>query len=136
MTGRRRFISVTPKEEIMLGKAGLDQVIAEHGTAMLSPGHPMVQRVQRIVDRLLAAMDPKLRGSGWRVHVIMAPSVVNAMVLPTGDIFVFTGILPVAKDDAGLAAILGHEVSRFFVPSVLFALSGMIVVFNSWQSII
>lgn len=36
----------------------------------------------------------------------------NAFVLPNGKIAVFTGILPVAKNEAGLAAILGHEVAH------------------------
>lgn len=112
ITGRSRFISVGTKEEQILGSAGLDQIIKEHGTNMLSPSHPIVRRVQTIVDRLLKALDPELRGNerAWRVHVINS-SLVNAMVLPTGDIFVFTGIIPVAQDDAGLAAIIGHEVS-------------------------
>ena len=34
----------------------------------------------------------------------------NAFVLPNGDIFVFTGILPFAKDKDGMAAVLAHEV--------------------------
>lgn len=34
----------------------------------------------------------------------------NAFALPGGKIAVYTGIFPVAKNEAGLAAILGHEV--------------------------
>ncbi|TLY39854.1 MAG: peptidase, partial [Nitrospirae bacterium] len=33
----------------------------------------------------------------------------NAFALPGGKIAVYTGIFPVAKNEAGLAAILGHE---------------------------
>jgi len=36
----------------------------------------------------------------------------NAFVIPGGKVFVFTGILPVAKNDDGLAAILGHEIAH------------------------
>lgn len=36
----------------------------------------------------------------------------NAFVLPNGDIFVFTGIMPFAKDKDGLAAVLAHEVTK------------------------
>jgi len=35
----------------------------------------------------------------------------NAFALPGGKIAVYTGIFPVAKNEAGLAAILGHEVT-------------------------
>ncbi|MGL5112051.1 MAG: M48 family metallopeptidase [Flavobacterium sp.] len=37
---------------------------------------------------------------------------VNAWCLPGGKIVVYTGILPVTKDDAGLATVMAHEVSH------------------------
>lgn len=37
---------------------------------------------------------------------------VNAWCMPGGKIVVYTGILPFTKDDAGLATVLGHEVSH------------------------
>ncbi|KAI9456016.1 hypothetical protein BJY52DRAFT_1277558 [Lactarius psammicola] len=49
-------------------------------------------------------------GSGkkeWNLLVVNDQKVVNAMAAP-GTVVVFTGILPVAKDEQGLAAILGH----------------------------
>lgn len=46
-----------------------------------------------------------------QVFVIDQP-VPNAFVLPGGKIFVFTGILPIAKNQAGLAAVLSHEMSH------------------------
>src|SRR5262249_24645643 len=36
----------------------------------------------------------------------------NAFCMPGGKVAVYTGILPVTRDDAGLAAVLGHEVSH------------------------
>jgi predicted Zn-dependent protease len=36
----------------------------------------------------------------------------NAFVLPGGKVFVYTGILPIAQTDDGLAAILGHEIAH------------------------
>jgi predicted Zn-dependent protease len=44
--------------------------------------------------------------------VINAPKTVNAAAIAGGRILVYTGILPVARDDAGLAAIIGHEVGH------------------------
>jgi hypothetical protein len=43
----------------------------------------------------------------WNLLVVNDKKVVNAMAAP-GTVVVFTGILPVAKDEQGLAAILGH----------------------------
>ncbi|KAH9938786.1 peptidase family M48-domain-containing protein [Epithele typhae] len=47
----------------------------------------------------------------WRLYVVDAPGIPNAMVT-YGFIVVFTGILPIAKDEHGLAAILGHEIAH------------------------
>ncbi|MBI3637995.1 MAG: M48 family metallopeptidase [Candidatus Rokubacteria bacterium] len=47
----------------------------------------------------------------WEFNVIEDKQV-NAFCLPGGKVAVYTGILPVTRDDAGLAAVLGHEVSH------------------------
>jgi metalloendopeptidase OMA1, mitochondrial len=47
----------------------------------------------------------------WEVHLIDSPQR-NAFVLPGGKVFVFTGLLPIVKDENGLAAVLGHEIAH------------------------
>jgi predicted Zn-dependent protease len=44
--------------------------------------------------------------------LLNAPDTVNAAAIAGGRIIVYSGILPVAKTDAGLATILGHEVGH------------------------
>lgn len=46
----------------------------------------------------------------WDVAVIKDVKTKNAFALPGGKIAVYTGIFPVAENEAGLAAIIGHEV--------------------------
>lgn len=48
----------------------------------------------------------------WEVYVIKDDNTKNAFVLPGGKIFVFTGILPVCKNDDGLASVMGHEIAH------------------------
>src|SRR5947208_12875181 len=48
----------------------------------------------------------------WIVTFIMHKQTRNAFALPGGKIAVYTGIFPIAKNEAGLAAILGHEVTH------------------------
>ena len=47
----------------------------------------------------------------WEFKVLDEPQV-NAFCLPGGKVAVYTGILPITRDDAGLAAVLGHEVAH------------------------
>ena len=66
--------------------------------------------VQRVSDRIIDAAG--LRGKyNWQTVVIKAREP-NAFVMPNGKIVVFTGLLPVAKNEAGLAAVIGHEVAH------------------------
>ncbi len=46
----------------------------------------------------------------WEVTVIKDDKTMNAFALPGGKIAVYTGIFSVAKTEAGLAAVMGHEV--------------------------
>jgi predicted Zn-dependent protease len=47
----------------------------------------------------------------WEYHLVQN-DVPNAWCMPGGKIVVFSGILPITKNEAGLAAVLGHEISH------------------------
>ena len=71
--------------------------------------------VQRVADRIietakLSKYADSARRFDWQVTVFDDDKTRNAFALPGGKIAVYTGIFPVAKNEAGLAAILGHEV--------------------------
>ncbi|RMZ90736.1 hypothetical protein DV736_g2035, partial [Chaetothyriales sp. CBS 134916] len=125
-TGRWRFNIVSPELEKQMAAASYDEILAQFGSQILPADHPYTILTARVVERLLPASglansgsDGSGNGSGsgsgddeWRVHVIDEPSQMNAFVIPGGKVFVFTGILPVAQDEAGLATILGHEIAH------------------------
>ncbi len=52
-----------------------------------------------------------LDGYAWEYKLVESKDV-NAWCMPGGKIVVYSGILPITKDDAGLATVLGHEVSH------------------------
>lgn len=71
--------------------------------------------VQRVAARIVEAAKHSKYGEtaktfDWEVTVIKDDKTMNAFALPGGKIAVYTGIFPVAKNEAGLAAIMGHEV--------------------------
>ena len=70
----------------------------------------IVQNVQEVTNKLIDASGYRAKAK-WEVFVIKSKEA-NAFVLPNGKIFVFTGILPIAANDAGLAAVIGHEISH------------------------
>ncbi|MDR1877460.1 MAG: M48 family metallopeptidase [Flavobacteriaceae bacterium] len=53
-----------------------------------------------------------LDGYEWQFVLIDDPKTVNAWCMPGGKVAVYTGILPVCKDDTGLAVVLGHEIAH------------------------
>ena len=73
-----------------------------------------VEPVNRVAERIIeATKDSKYAEFAekfvWEVSVIKDDKTKNAFALPSGKIGVYTGIFPVAKNEAGLAAVLGHE---------------------------
>jgi predicted Zn-dependent protease len=64
-----------------------------------------------ITRALTADQKSKVGVKDWEIVVFKDPTA-NAFALPGGKIGVHTGIIPVAKTDAQLAAVLGHEVGH------------------------
>lgn len=64
--------------------------------------------VQRVSDRIAKASGENF---DWEVILIDSPEV-NAWCMPGGKMAVYTGILPVLKTEAALAAVMGHEVAH------------------------
>ncbi|MEK7852360.1 MAG: M48 family metallopeptidase, partial [Planctomycetota bacterium] len=57
-------------------------------------------------------MEKDLQNYHWEFNLIEDDKTVNAFCMPGGKIAVYTGILPVTKDDTGLAVVMGHEVAH------------------------
>ena len=118
-TGRWRFIDVGPLDEWKMGQEAYRSVLQQYNGRILpswSVQHAQVNRVaQRIIQACRYLDIHRAQGappSQWTVHVVNDPRQKNAFVLPGGHIFVFTGILPVCENDAGLATVLAHEVAH------------------------
>lgn len=76
-----------------------------------------VEPVERVAARIIEAAKQSqyaetAKQFDWQVSVIKDDKTQNAFALPGGKIAVYTGIFPVAQNEAGLAAILGHEVTH------------------------
>lgn len=54
----------------------------------------------------------RVAGYKWEFNVVNDSKTINAWCMPGGKVMVYTGILPVTKDEAGLAVVMGHEVAH------------------------
>ena len=68
-------------------------------------------QVQRVASRIEAVAARDKPAFVWKV-TLLRKNVANAYCLPGGKIVVYSGILPLTKNDAGLATVLGHEVAH------------------------
>jgi metalloendopeptidase OMA1, mitochondrial len=64
--------------------------------------------VQRVAKRIAAASGENFQ---WE-YVLLENPEPNAWCMPGGKIAVYTGIMPILKTEAALAAVLGHEVAH------------------------
>ncbi len=52
-----------------------------------------------------------LQGYQWEFNLVNSNEV-NAWCMPGGKVVVYTGILPVTQNEAGLAVVMGHEIAH------------------------
>jgi predicted Zn-dependent protease len=105
-TGRRQIQLVSPNEEAQMGVQSFKEIV---GKATLSTDPQINAMVQRVGSRIAAVTD---LGYQWEFRVIQDDKQANAFALPGGKVAVYTGMLPITRDEAGLAAVLGHEIAH------------------------
>lgn len=107
VTGRRQFNMFSLEQDRQLGADAYADALKQSKLVKTGPHY---EQVKRVVERLVPVVDDP--GFQWEFNVIDDPQTVNAWCMPGGKIAVYTGILPVAQDDAGLAVVLGHEIAH------------------------
>jgi predicted Zn-dependent protease len=106
LTGRRQFIIISAGEEMQLGLSEFSKLKQKLPASRDAAANAMLQRVGRRV-----AAVAELPGAQWE-FVLFESAEPNAFCLPGGKVGVYTGILPITKDEAGLATVIGHEVAH------------------------
>lgn len=107
-TGRAMRVAMSTEQEQALGLQSYQQVLSQSNVVTSGPE---LELVQRVASRLAGAVGSSASGFDWQVSLIDSPQA-NAFCLPGGKIAVFTGILPLTQDEAGLAAVMGHEMAH------------------------
>jgi predicted Zn-dependent protease len=119
-TGKQDFNIVSNDQIFPTAFQQYDQFLKEN---KVIKGTADAQRVTNVGQKIKAAAEKYLNANGyqgylngyaWEYNLVQDPAV-NAWCMPGGKIVVYTGILPITKDDAGLATVMGHEVAHALV---------------------
>lgn len=119
ITGRQQF-NIVP--DSLINSMSFQSYTEFLGQHKLSGNTEQSQMVSRVGTRVQAAVErycvehycsEKLEGYKWEFNLVDDPNV-NAWCMPGGKVVVYTGMMPVAKDDAGLAVVMGHEIAHAF----------------------
>jgi predicted Zn-dependent protease len=105
-TGRQQLLLISPAQEAELGLKAFSQIKAKE-PAVKSGGDAQLVRK---VGRRIAAVAP-LPDAEWE-FVLFDDDTPNAFALPGGKVGIYTGILPITQNEAGLATVIGHEVAH------------------------
>jgi predicted Zn-dependent protease len=118
LTGRKQFNAVSDAEVNQSAAASYTQLLSDPKTTVIRNGAD-AQRVRAIGARLSSAIERYLNTNGysnqynfkWEFNLIQSKEV-NAWCMPGGKVAVYSGILPVTQNDAGLATVLAHEIGH------------------------
>ena len=127
-TGEKAHYGATAEEEVQLGAQAFQQVVGEANAqgALLPPDAQVSRQIREIAQRLVARV-PQVTADlaaqygqqaptdhqsfQWDVAVIQSDQA-NAFCLPGGKMAVYTGLLPLAKNQDAMAVVMGHEIAH------------------------
>lgn len=120
LTGRSRLSLIDDSQLQQQAAVGYSQLLSDPKTKVVSSNSVETQRVKRIGANIAAAVTQYMNANGygeqikgykWEFNLIESPEI-NAWCMPGGKVAVYTGILKITKDDAGLATVMGHEIAH------------------------
>ncbi|RYZ18861.1 MAG: M48 family peptidase [Chitinophagaceae bacterium] len=117
---KRSQLKLLPESELQsMGKQQYSQFLNQSKVISAS-GDRDAEMVRRVGQRLVSAINTYYKQNGWQSRLegynweynLVRDDQVNAWCMPGGKIVVYTGLLPISQNEAGLAAVIGHEISH------------------------
>jgi len=109
---------VSNAEIIQMSSDQYQQVLREN---KLSTNQEQVAMVKRVGNNIKTAVEQymaskgassELAGFNWEFNLIQDDQTVNAWCMPGGKVAFYTAIMPICKDELGVAVVMGHEVAH------------------------
>lgn len=106
VTGRSQLMLLPEGAELSMGLTAYQQVLSKSRLSNDPTLNEQITRVGRRIAEATGRTDYQ-----WEFKVLEDKQA-NAFCLPGGKVAVYTGRLPMTRDDPGLATVLGHEVAH------------------------
>ena len=116
-TGKRTMALVPNSQIFPMAFQQYDQFLQENKVVT---GTADARMITNVGQKIAAASERWLNANGytgylnnykWEYNLVEDPAV-NAWCMPGGKIVFYTGILPITQGEAGVAAVMGHEVAH------------------------
>ena len=107
VTGRSQLLLISPDQEMKLGFSEFQKL---KQNIPISKDKQLTDMVNRVGHKIASVA--KLPGAQWEFVLFDQPDTANAFCLPGGKVGIYTGILPITKNEAGLATVMAHEVAH------------------------
>lgn len=117
ITGRKQLNLIPGTTMLSMSFQQYDEFLKENKLSTNSTQTAMVKRVGSAVKSAVESyfsskgLSSQLKGYEWEFNLVESKDV-NAWCMPGGKVVVYTGILPLTKNEAGLAVVLGHEIAH------------------------
>lgn len=116
-TGKKTMAFVSNDQLFPSAFAQYSQVLTEN---KVITGTADADMITRVGQRIAVAAERYLNANGFQGYLddyqweyaLIDSEQVNAWCMPGGKIAFYTGILPIAANETGVAAIMGHEVAH------------------------
>ena len=116
-TGKKTMAFVPNSQIFPTSFAQYDKFLTENKVVT---GTEDAEMITRVGQRIAAASKQWLDANGYKGYLkdykweynLVNDKTVNAWAMPGGKIVFYTGILPIAQSETGVAAIMGHEVAH------------------------
>jgi predicted Zn-dependent protease len=117
LTNRKQFTLIPSQQMLALGTQSYQQVLSQ---AEVSSNRSDTRTIRQVGQRVTAAVEEYLRGINreniiadykWEFNLLKGDEI-NAWCIPGGKIAFYEGIMPVCRNDNGIAVVMAHEIAH------------------------
>jgi predicted Zn-dependent protease len=117
ITGRKQLNLIPSVELLSMSYQQYDQFLKEN---KVSKNQQQTEMVKRVGGNIKLAVEKYFREKGlsnelkdyqWEFNLVESNEV-NAWCMPGGKVVFYEGILPICRDENGIAVVMGHEVAH------------------------